>query len=61
MEHNERNPKNHLYASFNLVWIVSWNENTRNIIAFSFSKISFINIITAIDSANDQNSMPRGI
>lgn len=59
MEHNERNPKNHLYASFNLVWIVSWNENTRNIIAFSFSKISFINIMTPINSTYDQNTICR--
>ena len=36
---------------------VSWkyNNNTRNTISFSVSKISYIFLMTPIDSINDQN------
>ena len=55
-ERNERNSRNDLYS---LVWIVSWNYNARNIISFSFSEVSFTNLMTPINSTNDQNTMCR--
>ena len=40
-----------------------WNYNTRNtcVISFFARKITFINLMTAIDSTNDQNTMCRVI
>ena len=46
------------HVSFNMSpRIMTWNYNTRNTIFFSVSKISFIYLITCIDSTNDQNTM----
>ena len=39
----------------------AWNYNTRNTISFFVSKISFINLMTPIDSTNNQNIMCRVI
>ena len=35
--------------------------NTKNTISFSVSKISFINLMTPIDSTNKENTMRRDI
>ena len=39
--------------TFELIWTESWNYNTRNNIAFSVSKISFIYLMVPINFIND--------